>query len=222
MEKEISTSKSGKPSLLGMFWSPGEQLGKIRENPRIWGALGIITILYIIASVTIASTITAQDIVVPGSISLEDAELILGFTKMVTAIAGVIAPILGVLISAVIHLIIVKIAKKDVTFKQLFSMNTYILVIGAAGLLLNTLLQTILGGNPNVYLTSLAGLFNSDSIVLSTFEVFSIWQLILTAIGLHKVGQLSKIASWVIAIVFFVIALSFALLGVALEGIAGV
>lgn len=210
-----------KPSLLGMFWSPGEQFDRIRQNPRIWGALGIITIVYVIASVMLAMSMTAEDLMVPG-ITQEDAELILGFTKITTAVSGIVAPIIGVLISTVIYLIIVKIAKKETTFKELFSMNTYIMVIGAAGLLLNNLLQMVIGGNPGVYVTSLAGLLNSDSLVLATFEVFSIWQLVLTAIGLHKVGRLSKGASWTIAIIFFIISLGFALIGAAFEGIAGV
>ncbi|WP_019153439.1 YIP1 family protein [Robertmurraya massiliosenegalensis] len=220
MEKEISSSKGGKPSLVGMFWSPGEQLGKIRENPRIWGALGIITLLYIIGSAILATNLTAQDLVVPG-ISLEDAEQILGFTKALTVVSVFIVALLGILISAVIHLIIVKIAGKNVTFKQLFSMNTYIALIGAVGMLLNTLIQISINGDPSIYVTSLGSLFNSDSPILASFEVFSIWQLILTAIGLYKVGQLSKTASWIIAIIFFAISLGFALLGVALEGITG-
>lgn len=220
MEKEISSSKGGKPSLVGMFWSPGEQLGKIRENPRIWGALGIITLLYIIGSAILATNLTAQDLVVPG-ISLEDAEQILGFTKALTVVSVFIVALLGILISAVIHLIIVKIAGKNVTFKQIFSMNTYIALIGAVGMLLNTLIQISINGDPSIYVTSLGSLFNSDSPILASFEVFSIWQLILTAIGLYKVGQLSKTASWIIAIIFFAISLGFALLGVALEGITG-
>lgn len=220
MEKEISSSKGGKPSLVGMFWSPGEQLGKIRENPRIWGALGIITLLYMIGSAILATNLTAQDLVVPG-ISLEDAEQILGFTKALTVVSVFIVALLGILISAVIHLIIVKIAGKNVTFKQLFSMNTYIALIGAVGMLLNTLIQISINGDLSIYVTSLGSLFNSDSPILASFEVFSIWQLILTAIGLYKVGQLSKTASWIIAIIFFAISLGFALLGVALEGITG-
>ncbi|PAE18330.1 YIP1 family protein [Bacillus sp. 7504-2] len=221
MEKEITTGKDGKPSLLGMFWSPGEQLEKIRENPRIWGALGIIVLLYIIGSTILASNITAEDLVVSGTISLADAEQILGFTKTITVVSVFIVALVGILISAVIQLIIVKIAGKNVTFKQLFSMNTYIALIGAVGMLLNTLIQISIGGDTSIYVTSLGSLFNSDSTVLASFEVFSIWTLILTAIGLHKVGQLSKTASSLIAVIFFVISLGFALFGGVLEGIAG-
>lgn len=100
MEKEITTGKDGKPSLLGMFWSPGEQLEKIRENPRIWGALGIIVLLYIIGSTILASNITAEDLVVSGTISLADAEQILGFTKTITVVSVFIVALVGILISS--------------------------------------------------------------------------------------------------------------------------
>lgn len=216
MEKE--TLK--KPSLLGMFRSPSEQFERIRERPLIWGALAIVTVIYTIASIISARSLTAEDIMGPG-MTAEDAEMFLGFTRTSTAISGVIGPIISILISTVIYLIIVKIARKNTTFRQLFSMNTYIMVIGAVGLLLNNMIQSITGGPQGIYITSLAGLFNSDSLVLATFEVFSIWQLILTAIGLHKVGGLSKGLAWALAIVFFVISLGIALIGTALEGLIG-
>lgn len=101
-------------------------------------------------------------------------------------------------------------------------MTTYILIIGAVGMLLNSLIQMLIGGSQSIYVTSLAGVMNSDSLILAQFEVFSIWQLILTAIGLHKVGQLSKGAAWTIAIVFFLIGLGMAMIGAAFEGIAGI
>lgn len=214
--------KAGKPSLLGMFWSPGEQLERIRQQPRIWGPLAIVTLLFMISSIIMAVSMKAEDLVVPGTLSLEDAEMILGFTKITTAVFGVVGALIGILISATIYLIIVKIAKKTTTFKQLFSMTTYILIIGAVGMLLNSLIQMLIGGSQSIYVTSLAGVMNSDSLILAQFEVFSIWQLILTAIGLHKVGQLSKGAAWTIAIVFFLIGLGMAMIGAAFEGIAGI
>lgn len=218
---EIEKKNTDKPSLLGMFWKPNEQFEKIRQEPKIWGVLFIITIVYGIASSLSAMTIKAEDLVVPGTLSLENAELVLPLTKFTTAIGGLFAPIFGVLISTVIHFIIVKIASKNTTFKQLFSMNTYILVIGAAGILLNNLIQYLVGQSSDISFTSIGGVLGSDSPVLATFEVFSIWQLILVAFGLHKVGQLSKGAAWTISIVFFLLGLGMSFLAEALQGIAG-
>lgn len=212
----------GKPSLLGMIWNPIEQFERIRVQPRIWGAFAIISIIYLIGSIMLAQTITAEDLVVPGAVPLSEAELILGFSRITAVISGFIAPIFVILIYSAIQLIIVKLAKKDTSFKQLFSMNTHIMFIGAIGLILNTSFQLLFGGTTGVNITSLGGVIGSDSPVLAVFEVFSIWQIVLTGIGLHKVGGLSKGAAWTLAIVFFLIGLSFGLIGAAIEGIFGV
>lgn len=203
----------GKPSLLGMFTNPSTQFEKIRVQPVIWGPLAIITLVYFIASIIMAITLTPEDLVVPGTVTLEDAELAIGISKVTMVISSLFGPILGLLISTIIYFIIIKIAKKDTTFGQLFSMSTFIMAIGAAGLLLNNLLHLLFGGSQGVYLTSLAGIMRSDSLVLASFEIFSIWQLVLTAIGLHKVGQLSKGVAWTISIVFFLFGLAMAVIG---------
>lgn len=220
-EMEIERKNTDKPSLLGMFWKPNEQFEKISQQPKIWGALFIITLVYVLAASLSALTLKAEDIVVPGTLTLEQAKIALPLTKVTTAIGGLFAPIFGVLISTVIHFIIVKIASKNTTFKQLFSMNTYILVISATGLVLNNLIQFLVGQNSDVSFTSIGGVLGSDSPVLATFEVFSIWQLVLIAFGLHKVGQLSKGAAWTIAIVFFLLGLGMGLIAEALQGITG-
>jgi hypothetical protein len=220
MENEVLEKKQS-PKLFNMFWSPGEQLERIRQNPKIWIPLLIVTILYIAGSTIMALTMKVEDFMVPGMAS-EEAEMIAAMGKVMAAVTGFFIPIITILISTVIYLIIVKIAKKDTTFKQLFSMNTFIMVIGAVGLLLNNLIVAAIDGNAGIFITSLAGLLNSDSAILGSFELFSIWQLILTAMGLHRVGQLSKTASVIIVIIFFLIGLGFAAIGTIFSGLAGV
>lgn len=220
MEQQ-SLNGTEKPSLIKMFWSPGEQLERVKNSPKIWLPLVIVTIFYFLASVITAMTLTVEDYVNQG-VPAEQAELILQGSKMVIIVSGFLTPIIVALISALIYFVIIKIAKKAVTFKQLFSMTVYIMIIGAVGILLNGLIQWAIGGDPTIYVTSLAGLLGSNSLVLSQFEVFSIWQLILTVIGLQKVGQLSKGASWTIVIIFFLIGIGFGMIGSMLEGIGTV
>lgn len=203
----------GKPSLLGMFTKPGVQFDKVREQPVIWRPLAIITLIYFLASIIMAVALTPEDLVVPGTVTLAEAKLAIGITKGTLLISGIIAPIFGITISTVIYFIITKIAKKDTTFGQLFSMGTFIMAISTAGFLLNNLLHLVFGGPYSVYFTSVAGIMGSDSLVLATLEFFSIWQLALTAIGLHRVGKLSKGAAWTVSILFFFIGLAMALIG---------
>ncbi len=122
---------------------------------------------------------------------------------MITVIiTGLLTPIFTVSTSSAIVFAIAKIANKEVTFKQLFSMNTFIYFIPAIGLLINGIILRLIGGNAEIMVTSLAGLINSDSSLLAGIELFSIWHLILFGIGLSKINQLSKGASWLISLCF--------------------
>lgn len=213
--------QESKPSLFGMIWSPGEQFDRIRNNPKILLALLVVTALFLIGILVTALSLSIDDVIGMG-IPEEEAEFVLGFTKVITIVTGLITPLIGALIYTVVHLVIVVVAKTGTTFKQLFSMNTYILLIGAIGFLFNTFVQQLIGGPLDMYITSLAGLLNSESAVLGTIELFAIWQLFLTAIGLNKVGQLSKGVSWTIAIIFFLISLGMTAGSAFLAGVAGV
>jgi len=220
MEKEAEERVSG-PKLLGMIWSPGEQFNKIRKNPRIWIPLLVVTVLNIAAYLIIAMSMTAEDLMLPG-MTAQEAEMTLAIAKATTAVSGFAAPVFAILFSSLIHFIIVKIARKETSFKQLFSMNTYISFITAIGTLLNFAIMSAIGvSSMDGYITSLGGLFKSQSGILGAFELFSIWTMILTALGLHKVGQLSKTVSIIIVIVFFLITLGMAAIGSLFSSIAG-
>ena len=216
-QAEIIT-KEQKPSLLGMFTSPGEQFERIKQVLKIWVPLLIISILYAIGMTLMALSMDASTLI-DQEVPEDQVDLVLGITKVTVAITGILTPIIGVLISSAIQLIITKIANSPATFKQLFSMNTFIMVIGATGVVLNTAIRYAIGGNPEIYVTSLAGLLNQEKAgILSSFEIFTIWTMIATAIGLHKTAQLSKGLAWTIAIIFFLIGIGFALIGSMLRG----
>ena len=223
MEERLENVNKGaqlKPSLFGMIGSPGEQLEKIRQHPKIWLAMLIITTIFTVGTVLTmmamdTASLIGEDIPAEGQVLMEI------FTIVVGVVMGLFTPIISVLISSVIILIIAKIAQSDVTFKQLFSMNTYICLIVALGALLNGLVRFLIGGNPEIYVTSLAGLLNSESYVLGAIEVFTIWSLILTGIGLNKVARLSKGLSWTVAIVFFLFQIGMAVISGMFAGLGG-
>ncbi|MDM5227498.1 Yip1 family protein [Cytobacillus sp. NJ13] len=221
MEQEVKTSK-GKPSLLGMVWSPGEQFDRIRQNPKIWVPLILVSILYAAGMFFMAVSMDASYLGLEG-MSEAEAEMVMMFSRVGVAITGIFTPVLVALISGGIYMIFIKIAGSDATFKQIFSMNIYILVIGGIGLLVNMALRAAIGGNPEIFITSLAGLMNSEKPgVLGSIELFSIWQSVITAIGLHRVGGLSKGWAWGIAIAFFIIGIVFTLISNTLSGMTGV
>lgn len=219
MENHVVAEKKPNPSLFKMFTSPSEQFEKIKENPKIWVSLIIVSILSALGAFLIAN---GMDTPTLEGISAEQAASISMIGKVTAAIGGLLGPIIAILIGSAVQLIITKIADSGATYKQLLSMNTYIYIIGAVGVLLNAGIRLAIGGNSQVNVTSIAGLLNSDKPgVLNSIELFAIWGLILTAIGLHKVGNLSKGVAWTIAIIFFLISVGMAMLGTAFQGGVG-
>src|SRR5699024_12163777 len=55
------------------------------------------------------------------------------FTQVIFVITGILAPAVSILVSSLVYFIVAKIAKSEVSFKQLFSMNTFIYIISILG-----------------------------------------------------------------------------------------
>ncbi|MBV7504036.1 YIP1 family protein [Bacillus sp. sid0103] len=216
LQKEVKTMNEN-PKLMGMFTSPGVQFERIKQSPKVWVPLFIISILYVIGMAFMALSMDANTLIEQG-VPEDQVDLVLTITKVTVAVTGIIAPIIGVLISSAIQLAIARMASSTVSFKQLLSMNTFIMIIGAAGLILNMGIRYAIGGDPEIYITSLAGLLNQEKAgVLGSIEIFGIWSAVLTALGLHKTAQLSKGLAWTVAIIFFLISIGFALVGTLLQ-----
>ena len=201
-----------KPSLLKMFWRPKEQFVKITSNPIMATPLIVVTVIYIMASMVKALFIRAEDLMLPG-MTAQEADMVAATAKAFTAMSGFISPVFTILLTTIIYFIILKIARKNTTFKQLFSMNTYIFVVQAVGLLINSLLMMVIDSSSGSAITSLA-LFNRDWSLLNALELFTIWKFVLTAIGFHLVGQLSKSTSIILVIVLFILQSGTTLLGI--------
>ncbi|WP_338469284.1 YIP1 family protein [Niallia sp. XMNu-256] len=202
-----------KPNLMKILWKPTKEMQNIRQNPIIAFPLIMITILVVLAHTLKALSISIEDIRLPG-MSIQEAEMVAANTKAFTAMTGFISPVITITAATILYYIMMKIARKEVTFKQLFSMNTFISFIGAIGLLANSLLWNVIDGSQTgVMLTSLGELFNQEDILLNSIELFTIWQLIVTAIGFQIVGRLSRLTSIILVFFFFLIRISLSVLG---------
>jgi hypothetical protein len=218
MSEEV---KGKNPSIWGMIWSPTEQFERIKERPKIWGALVIVTVLFTIGMYLASLGIPMEIEGIPE----EQLAQISMFSTITMIVTGIITPIFSVLIATVVYLIIAKIARSEVSFKQLFSMNTYIMIISALSMIINGIGIALLDGTPQTLYTSLGSLIGAEGVMgafLNGIELFAIWGLILHAIGLQKVANFSKGLAWTISIVFFVIGLIFAMIGAGLSGMVGV
>ena len=210
---EISLEK---PSLFGMFLEPRKQFERLKDNPIILVPFIIIAVLTTIGMFVMMSQIDfiAQD---PELANMGEDELMFVtiFTQVIFVITGILAPAVSILVSSFVYFIVAKIAKSEVSFKQLFSMNTFIYIISILGIFVNALaFFAVDNPNPDVYLTSLNSMVEADGalgVLFTSIEIFSIWNIILTAIGLQIVARFSKGLSWELVIGIFVLLTGFSM-----------
>ncbi|KUP07572.1 hypothetical protein Q75_04895 [Bacillus coahuilensis p1.1.43] len=215
MEKIVETKK---PSLFGLWISPGENLKRIKERPVIWIPL-ILSMVVMAISVYLVS-INPYIYESMGDVSF-DAEGMQVFAIGGAVFAGVLVAPIGILITTAVTLLFVKLFASDATFKQLFSMSIFIGFLGFTGAAFNSLISYFLGTNPEVYITSLNSLVEAEGVVgaiLGSIEVFSIWTTILTAMGLQIIAELTKGKAWTIALIFYAFAVAMAVIGAMLGG----
>lgn len=205
-----------KPSLFGMFLEPKKQFEGLKDNPIILVPFIIIAVLTTIGMFVMMSQIDfiAQD---PELANMGEDELMFVtiFTQVIFVITGILAPAVSILVSSFVYFIVAKIAKSEVSFKQLFSMNTFIYIISILGIFVNALaFFAVDNPNPDVYLTSLNSIVEADGalgVLFTSIEIFSIWNIILTAIGLQIVAKFSKGLSWGLVIGIFAILTGFSM-----------
>ncbi|WP_042346885.1 Yip1 family protein [Bacillus massiliigorillae] len=215
-KKEVSGAK---PSIFRIIWSPVEQFEKIRNRPTFWIPLLIVTVLSVVGTYFSISQMDYSEIL-GETVPADQMDTVMTVSKIFGAVASVFAPIIALLISAAIYLLIAKIAGSEVTFKQLLSMKTFIMLISAVGLILNGLISIIIDTRPDNMITSLAGVMGSENAVLGSIELFTIWGVVLTAIGLQKVAQFSKGLSWTISIAFYLISIGFTYVSSIISGLS--
>src|SRR5699024_3649731 len=206
-----------KPSIFGMIMNPVMQFKRIKSNPKILVAMIIVTLFTALGMFMMTQGIDYKQ--QPGMDVMHEYELMIMTTiaNATVVIIGVFTPVFSVLVSSSIYFAVAKIAHPDVTFKQLFSMNTYIFVISTISMLVNGLAIMLVGGasDTDTLFTSvnsivgaegaLGGLLNNIEVfssppsapsalggLLNNIEVFTIWDIIITALGLQVIAKFSK------------------------------
>lgn len=208
-EMKLEKVNGRKASFIGMIHSPVEQFKRIKAQPVIWIGLALILVLSLLNG--IIGTFLVEDALLKEFADFGEDELFILslFTKLMAVIGSILGPIIGILIKTVVMLIIAKIVQSSVSFKQLFSMCIYIAVIGAVGVLINTSVLLISGANDiSIAATSLASVIHAKGALaglFSSIEIFNIWMLILTAIGMQIVIGVSRKISWILVVSYFIV-----------------
>ncbi|MCF8890939.1 Yip1 family protein [Priestia megaterium] len=217
MNTELNLSpdkqQGDKPSIFKFITSPILQFEKMKSNPVIWGPLLLTLILTALTSILAVYTPEAQEALQ----QQKEAGLEVSHTLSIVmgAVGGVIAMIPTLAFMGLILFLVAKLGMGKTTYRQMFSLNLFVTFITVIGQLINTGVAVLAHTSANV--TSLNGLVGAKGAmggVLTSIEIFSIWGFILTAVGLQKVANLSKVASVITVVVLFI-------LGAAIAGIGG-
>ncbi|WP_170885534.1 YIP1 family protein [Bacillus alkalicellulosilyticus] len=210
------------PSMLGIVWSPIEQFERIKEKPKVLVPMIILTLIWGIAGAMLSFGMDIKWLLasIPPEQHAEFAQME-SFLRISSFIGYLITPIVVILIVSAIMLLISKATTSEVTFKQLFSMNVFISFIGALSLLVNGGLAILLDVDPMIPITSVGNMMQAEGVagaILNQVELFAVWGVILTALGLIKVANFHRVLAWSVSIIFTLVTVGFAVIGALLGG----
>ncbi|KXY34905.1 Yip1 family protein [Bacillus sp. FSL K6-0067] len=185
-----------KPSLLGMFTSPGLQFERIKTKEKIWGIFFLVAILQgLLGGLSAYVMYTSPEVVqmrekfgeFAGQSNLT-GEIISGI------VSNFIGAMIGSLFIAGVYKVFMLFLGNDTTYKKLLNIIVYTNVIFIIGGLINIVISFLVGGGSTQY-TGLGSIFSEGTIafgIANTIEVFYIWNLILIWLGLQITAGLSK------------------------------
>lgn len=222
-EEEIYTKN---PNLLLMITNPVENFNRIRINPKWIVALIIIALITSITAVIIVKMTFSGEflenelgILIQGDDAFAD-ELASGlfyFSAGTAIITSFIMIPIVCLITALIYLLVGKISNSPTSFKQYFSLSVHVTIISALAGVVHLIYNALVSGaGPDFIFTSLQAIVHADgamSILLTSINVFAIWQLIISAIGLQVVARIPKMTAWITVIAMFLVSTGLGVVG---------
>src|SRR5690625_2387524 len=212
------------PSIFRMIMDAKEQFEKIRANPKSLIAVIVVTVVTFIDILFMYFNFSVLEELSKG-FSEQEIQLMVNVGKTTLLIGGILGPIFGITVASLIYFVVAKLIKSTVSFKQMFSMFAHVNIIGAIGSIVHGLVIMFLPSmDPNVSVTSLGSIINVEGIVgaiLQSIDIFGIWQLIITAIGLQIVAKFSRTAAWTTVIIIALIGTVFTVISFALNSVTG-
>ncbi|MEI4801171.1 Yip1 family protein [Bacillus sp. FJAT-51639] len=213
MKSNVDVQKVGgeKPSLFGMITSPGLQFERMKTNGSVWGALIILAVLGGMVSI-INNYINFNSPQLQAVMENEQAAMFKNITIGISFFTGMLGVAAGFMFTAAVYKVIMMVMGNDTPYQKLLSITVYTGLITCIGLLINGVLAIVFGEDGTVKYTSLGPLFEKGTVAFgigSTIDIFLIWVLVVTGLGLHITAGLSKKQATIFVVVFFIISLAF-------------
>ncbi|MCP9280247.1 Yip1 family protein [Bacillus wiedmannii] len=210
METNINTQDVGskKPSLLGMITSPGEQFERMKMKSPVWVAFLIFVLIGTVTTAAVFYLSVVNTPEVAKEMNGQDGQMIKWLALGGGALFGLFGTPIGLFIAAGFYKVIMMLMGNDTPYMKILSIYLYANLVFYIGSLLNVGLGLIFEGNGTDAYTSLAPLFEKGTVlngIASSIEIFNIWSLILTGLGLHIVAGLSKKQATILIVIFFIL-----------------
>lgn len=204
-------SKEKSPCLFKLLISPSEQFRRMKKQTRIVFPLFIVTLITLLGMIL---SIQGMDFIEndPDLLQMSEAELALFLliTQVMSAIFGMMTPVVTVSILSAIYFGIAKIVKSPVAFRQLFAMNTFLFIIPALHTLVNSIGLVLVGeihGDFTLF-TSTNIFFGQSGLlgaIFCTIDIFTIIEYIFIWKGLRIVAEFSKRTTTIIIFVLLIL-----------------
>ncbi|WP_010236967.1 Yip1 family protein [Clostridium arbusti] len=120
----------------------------------------------------------------------------------IVAIEGIIGVIITVFIASLVYMLFIRVFKGKIKYGQVVSIYTTAYMAAVVGLIIKTIYMLISKRPLNISAQTDPTLLNK---IIASYDIFSIWQLVLMALGISTVAKISKKKSAIIVIIIFII-----------------
>lgn len=196
--------------VFGILLAPTQTFRALREKSEVWIPIIIVPVMmalyYVLFWSSYEVTLIEQLETTYASMGMDvNAAMIeqaVGMQRVITPISTVVGFFIMLTLSAVYYLVCSKIAKGELTFGSAFVLSAYASLVVIVSEAFKWIMTLVLGQyNVMMPMTSLASLLPESMQGTLLYyasvpvEIFAIWSMIITFIGLRVMGKLSQKAA---------------------------
>lgn len=201
-----------KPSFIKMMLDPKDQLLLLeKHSPLMFPLIKIILLImtfgfiagYYLSNNQETNTIAEEIGSTPARYQV--------VSGLISGISSVVGLLFSILIITILYKIALVAIRKDIPFKQIFVIGIYISFIPFIGSIINFVVSIFMGEAEIREFTNFGNSLSSSNMltgVVSSFDVFKIWNVILYGMLFYYVAKCSKKQSFLISIISFLLLMS--------------